>query len=130
VSFHYRAAFAATDPTLAYLMRATKRFLMEDHEGIWRSEYIARAIAAHILERHCVLGVKESASAGVLLSPSQLRKVDELFRNSLTSHFTFGELAASAGLSRTTFSALYADVGPNAEPVSPEPSGGTGRAAT
>jgi len=102
-NFHYKAAFAATDATLAHLMRATKQMLLEGLEGNWRSEYIARAVAGHILDRHCVIGEKASARAGARLTRSQLRKVDDFFRSSLTTPFTFGELAASVGLSRTVF---------------------------
>lgn len=103
VNFQYRAAFAATDATLAHLMRATKQMLLEGQEGNWRSEYIARAVASHILDRHCVIGETESAYADARLTASQLKKVDEFLRHSLTTQFTFSELAASVGLSRTVF---------------------------
>ncbi|WP_374008223.1 helix-turn-helix domain-containing protein [Delftia lacustris] len=101
VRFHYKAAFGATDPTLSQLMRATKQMLLEDLEIDWRSEYLARAIGSHILQRHCVLGGKEATHADVRLSASQLKKVDEFIRASLSRPFTFGELASSVGLSRT-----------------------------
>lgn len=101
VEFHYKASFGATDPILSQLMRATKQMLLEGLYQDWRSEYLARAISSHILQRHCVLGGKESPHADVQLSASQLRKVDEYMRAHLDQPFTFGELAAYVGLSRT-----------------------------
>ncbi len=101
VNFHYRGAFGAVDRTLSHLMLSTKQMLLEGLEGNWRSEYIARAVAGHILHRHCVLGGNEPPYANARLSPSQLKKVDEFMRSSLARSFTFGELAASVGLSRT-----------------------------
>ncbi|RMH94857.1 AraC family transcriptional regulator [Lysobacter pythonis] len=101
MNFRYKAAFAAADPTLSHLMLATKQMLLEGLEGNWRSEYIARAVASHILHRYCVLGGNEPAHANARLSPSQLKKVDEFMRHSLARQFTFSELAAAVGLSRT-----------------------------
>lgn len=101
VEFHYKASFGATDPILSQLMRATKQMLLEGLYQDWRSEYLARAIGSHILQRHCVLDGKESPHADVQLSASQLRKVDEYMHSHLDQPFTFGELAAYVGLSRT-----------------------------
>lgn len=101
VEFHYKASFGATDPILSQLMRTTKQMLLEGLYQDWRSEYLARAIGSHILQRHCVLEGKDPPHADVRLSASQLRKVDEYMHSHLERNFTFGELAAYVGLSRT-----------------------------
>lgn len=101
VEFRYKASFGATDPILSQLMRATKQMLLEGIYQDWRSEYLARAIGSHILQRHCVLDSKRPPHADVRLSASQLKKVEEYMRSHLERPFTFGELAAYVGLSRT-----------------------------
>lgn len=98
VGFCDKILSATTDPTLAHLMLATKQIILEDQEG---SEYMAHAVAGHILHRYCASGGKVSPHPSVQLSPSQLKKIDEFMRNSLVRQFTFGELAAAVGLSRT-----------------------------
>lgn len=103
VTFEYNSTFAAADAGLSHLLRASKQMLAERSDGSWRGDYLARAIASHVLHAHCTIGFTGSLRNATKLTAVQLRQVEEFLHASLDGHFTFGELAASVGLSRTAF---------------------------
>lgn len=101
--FSFVSSFDMEDKTLVYLLRAAKQMLIEAEGSHWRSEYLSQAIAAHLLDRYAMI---EGFKIDVDVTPMprfKLHRVEEFMKNNLNAEFSYSDLAASVGLSRTAF---------------------------
>ncbi len=95
------------DAVLGQLLLTAAHLVREPHSG-YRSDYLARAIAAQLLGHHTqVRGQAPSPAVLEPLTKSQMRRIHEFLENNLVTNFLFVDLANAAGLSRTAFFARF-----------------------
>ncbi len=100
---------ATKDTYLGYLMRASEHMLDEPEDGQWRSDYLARAMAAQVLVRHAQLrDVPAVAESRAPLSAAQVRAINDFMNSNLHGKFQFSDLAKSVGMSKTIFYERFA----------------------
>lgn len=94
----------ADDETLLHFMKAVVLMLREGEGTAWRSGYLARAIAAHLVDRHAkpMLDLHDETIVAPL-SAIKMAKIREFMQTNIEGRFKYSELAALMGLSRTAF---------------------------
>lgn len=98
------------DPTIERLGHAVLADLRRPGpEGALRTEYLAHALAAHILQRHAVdrQAGKAPASARGALDPRRQRRVLDHIADNLSGDLGLEQLAATACLSRYHFARAF-----------------------
>jgi len=97
--------FAANDRTLVYFLRTIKEMLVEDPaNNTLKMEYLSRALAAHLLQRHSSPGTRDEARAWQDgLGIGQQRLVLGYIEDNLELDISIGDLAALVGLGRVQF---------------------------
>ncbi len=95
------------DPTLKQMMLAAKQLLFEP-DSAFRSEYLARAIAAQLVSRHGRERERHEASQTRTLSAKQQALIREYLHENMDSVFQFADLARLVGLSRAEFFLRFA----------------------
>lgn len=94
----------ADDKGLAHILHACRHMLTDVDDSSWRSDYIARTLAAQVFTRHSQLReIERLRDSRVPLSSLQMLKVRDYLEANLHGGFQMAELAASIGMSRTTF---------------------------
>lgn len=83
-----------------HFVQAAFQMLLDPEDTAWRSGYLARTIAAYLIDRHADL--KDEAETQEL-SPQQLSYVSDFMEKNIENRFKYCMLAASLGLSRTAF---------------------------
>lgn len=102
--FDLVSVLGAPDSIISHLMQAFNAMLAEPDGRTFRGDYIASAIASELLTRHAALiDVPRLEENRARLSPRQMEMIRDFLEGSLDGDFHFGDLAASIGLSRTTF---------------------------
>ncbi len=92
------------DEVLRLFMRAAVQLLQESNGSAWRSGYLARVIAAHLIDRYATLATGKGVATNIHpLSARKLDSIREFMEENIDGHFKYCELAASVGLSRTSF---------------------------
>lgn len=103
------SAVGAPNASLSKLLGAFHHMLADPACASFRNTYVARAIVAQVLARHAkVAGVASLPEHQTPLAPRELQIVIEFFHAHLGGDFLFGDLAASIGMSRTSFFQRFA----------------------
>ncbi len=97
--------FGANDPTLRLLISAIRASLDEPPQSnVLKIDYLALALASHLLHRHSTAGPGSSApKAAQSLSARQLGAVVDYVAENLSSTLTIEELAVVVDLGRAQF---------------------------
>jgi AraC-like DNA-binding protein len=99
--------FGGDDPGLAYLLRAAKRLVLDPVPNQKQHEYLARMVAAHVINRYAADAEVKPTHDASGLGPRQLRQVKEYIAQNLERPLVLKELASICGLSRTLFIARF-----------------------
>jgi AraC family transcriptional regulator len=104
-SLSFSPVFTVEDPALVPIMRMFKRALSDPpREGLLKVDYLARALAAHLLWGNPAAGRSGKwGSAAPALTPRQMQIVKEFIHGHLAADISIADLANLVGLSRTQF---------------------------
>ncbi|SDD07873.1 AraC-type DNA-binding protein [Bradyrhizobium brasilense] len=99
------SAFGENDPGLSYLLRAAEQTLLAPVPAArLKTDHLARALSADVLSKYAeIVPGRLKPRSPERLSTAQLQRVTEYIREHLGMNIALNELAAVAGLSRTSF---------------------------
>lgn len=99
-----RSPVEANEASLQYLLNSCMQMLDEPQDSSFRSDYMARAIAAEFFSKHTQLRTTpQLADSGAPLSSVQVQRISDYMQAHLHGDFQIADIAASIGLSRSTF---------------------------
>jgi AraC family transcriptional regulator len=103
--FELVPVFSADDPALMPILRVLKQAMLDpQREGLLRVDYLARALAAHLLMRHSAnTDLAACVRASPALTPRQLQTLRDFIALNLAGDISIADLAALVGLSRARF---------------------------
>lgn len=97
-------AFDSNDDGLGHLINAVHHNLDESQNEAWCADYMAHAIAAHVLSKHGRYRyLAPTPDSRAPISEGRLRQLREFFEANLDGNIDFAEMAASIGVGRTLF---------------------------
>ncbi|SDD07905.1 AraC family transcriptional regulator [Bradyrhizobium brasilense] len=99
------SAFGKNDPGLSYLLRAAEQTLLDPMPAArLKTDYLARALSADVLSKYAeITPGRIRPRSPERLSMAQLQRVTEYIQEHLGMNIALNDLAAVAGLSRTSF---------------------------
>lgn len=94
----------ANEPGMQHLLNTCMHMLDEPQDSSFRSDYMARAIAAEFFSKYTHLRTRpQLADSKAPLSSMQVQRIRDYMQANLHGHFQVADIAASIGLSRSAF---------------------------